>query len=122
MASEVTTEVYLIGKMGVRVGIAVSLYVKLLHNVTVSITDTIYVYIELSGMFLYSYALSAGGGNYAGAIYLEVGIDAEIELTLEVEVFLISAEKSWTVLSARLPLYSWSCGMTMGVMQNNDLM
>ena len=122
VASEVTTEVYLIGKMGVRVGIAVSLYVKLLHNVTVSITDTIYVYIELSGMFLYSYALSAGGGNYAGAIYLEVGIDAEIELTLEVEVFLISAEKSWTVLSARLPLYSWSCGMTMGVMQNNDLM
>ena len=122
VASEVTTEVYLIGKMGVRVGIAVSLYVKLLHNVTVSITDTIYVYIELSGMFLYSYALSAGGGNYAGAIYLEVGIDAEIELTLEVEVFLFAAEKSWTVLSARLPLYSWSCGMTMGVMQNNDLM
>lgn len=59
-------------------------------------------------MFLYTYALSAGGGNYAGSLYLEVGIDAEIELVLEVEVFLISAELSWTLWSERWPLYSKS--------------
>ena len=121
VASEVTTEVYLIGKIGVRVGIAVTLSVMLFHNVTVSITGAVYAYVELAGMFLYTYALSAGGGNYAGALYLEVGIDAEIELVLEVEVFLISAEKSWTLWSERWPLYSKSYGMTMSVVQNKEL-
>ena len=121
LASEVTTEVYLIGKMGVRVGISITFYIKLLQNVTVSVTGSIYAYVELAGMFLYSYALSAGGGNYAGAIYLEVGIDAEIELVLEVEIFIIAVEKSWTLWSDRWPLYSWSCGMTMSVVQNKEL-
>ena len=121
LSSEVTTEVYLIGKMGVRVGIAITFSIKLLQNVTVSVTGAIYAYVELAGMFLYSYALSAGGGNYAGAIYLEVGIDAEIELVLEVEIFVIAVEKSWTLWSDRWPLYSWSCGMTMSVVQNKEL-
>ncbi|MGM9603445.1 MAG: InlB B-repeat-containing protein [Faecousia sp.] len=121
VASEVTTEVYLIGKIGVRVGIAVTLYVKLLQNVTVSITGSVYAYVELTGMFMYVYALSAGGGNYAGSLYLEVGIDAEIELVLEVEVFLISAEKSWTLWSERWPLYSKSYSMTMSVVQQDEL-
>ena len=121
LASEVTTEVYLIGKMGVRVGISVTLYLKLLQNVTVSITGSVFAYIELAGMFMYSYALSAGGGNYAGSIYLEVGIDVEIELALEVEIFILSYEKDWTLWSNRWPLYSWYCSMTMGVVQNNEL-
>ena len=72
-------------------------------------------------MFLYTYALSAGGGNMAGAIYLEVGIDAEIELCLEVEIFIIAKELSWTLWSDRWPLYTWSRGMTMSVVQNKEL-
>ncbi|MGN0972662.1 MAG: InlB B-repeat-containing protein, partial [Aristaeellaceae bacterium] len=121
LASEVTTEVYLIGKMGVRVGISVTLYIKLLQNVKVSITGSVFAYVEIAGMFLYTYALSAGGGNMAGSIYLEVGIDAEIELGLEVEVFIFSKELSWTLWSERWPLYTWSRGMTMSVVQNREL-
>ena len=121
LASEVTTEVYLIGKIGVRVGISVALYVRLLHNVTVSIGGAIYAYVELAGMFMYTYALSAGGGNYAGALYLEVGIDAEIELVLEVEILFIAVEKSWTLWSDRWPLYSKAIGMTMSVVQRDEL-
>ena len=121
LASEVTTEIYLIGKIGVRVGIGVTLSVSILHKVTVSITGSVYAYVELSGMFMYTYALSAGGGNYAGALYLEVGIDIEIELGLEVEVFIISYEKNWTLWSHRWPLYSKSVGMTMSVVQTSKL-
>ncbi|MDD6678403.1 MAG: InlB B-repeat-containing protein [Firmicutes bacterium] len=121
LASEVTTEIYLIGKIGVRVGIAVTLSVSILHKVTVSITGSVYAYVELAGMFMYTYALSAGGGNYAGALYLEVGIDIEIELGLEVEVFLIAYEKNWTLWSHRWPLYSVSRGMTMSVVQTSEL-
>ena len=121
LASEVTTEVYLIGKLGVRVGIAVTLYIRILHNVTVSIVGSVYAYVELAGMFMYTYALSAGGGNMAGAIYLEVGIAVEIELVLEVEVFIIAVEKSWTLWGEKWPLYTWSRGMTMGVVQSTEL-
>ena len=121
LGSEVTTEVYLIGKLGVRVGIAVTLSVTLLHNVTVSITGAIYAYVDLAGMFLYTYALSAGGGNYAGALYLEVGIDVEIELGLEVEILFISKEFNWTLWSHRWPLYKKSIGMTMSVVQSDEL-
>ena len=121
LASEVTTEIYLIGKIGVRVGIAVTLSVSILHKVTVSITGSIYAYVELAGMFMYTYALSAGGGNYAGALYVEVGIDIEIELGIEVEVFVISYEKTWTLWSHRWPLYSKSVGMTMSVVQTSEL-
>ncbi|MGN1369325.1 MAG: InlB B-repeat-containing protein, partial [Aristaeellaceae bacterium] len=121
LASEVTTEVYLIGKIGVRVGISVTLYLKLLQNVTVGIAGAVYAYVELAGMFMYTYALSAGGGNYAGALYLEVGIDAEIELVLEVEILFIAVEKSWTLWSDRWPLYSKTIGMTMSVVQRDEL-
>ena len=121
LSSEVTTEIYLIGKIGVRVGIAVTLSVSILHKVTVSITGSVYAYVELAGMFMYTYALSAGGGNYAGALYVEVGVDIEIELGIEVEVFIISYEKTWTLWSHRWPLYSKSVGMTMSVVQNRAL-
>lgn len=121
LASEVTTEIYLIGKIGVRVGISVTLSVSILHKVTVSITGSVYAYVELAGMFMYTYALSAGGGNYAGALYLEVGIDIEIELALEVEVLFIAYEKNWTLWSHRWPLYSKSVGMTMSVVQTSKL-
>ncbi|MDY4221555.1 MAG: InlB B-repeat-containing protein [Candidatus Faecousia sp.] len=121
LGSEVTTEIYLIGKIGIRVGIAITLSVKLLQNVTVSITGAVYAYVDLAGMFMYVYALSAGGGNYAGALYLEVGIDAEIELALEVEVLFISKEFNWTLWSARWPLYKKSIGMTMSVVQSDEL-
>ena len=121
LSSEVTTEIYLIGKIGVRVGIAVTLSVSILHKVTVSITGSVYAYVELAGMFMYTYALSAGGGNYAGALYVEVGVDIEIELGIEVEVFIISYEKTWTLWSHRWPLYSKSVGMTMSVVQTSEL-
>ncbi|MGN1021227.1 MAG: InlB B-repeat-containing protein, partial [Aristaeellaceae bacterium] len=121
LASEVTTEVYLLGKMGVRVGISIIFSIKLLQNVTVSTIGSIYAYVELAGMFFYTYALSADGGNMAGALYLEVGIDAEIELALEVEIFIISRELNWTVWSDRWPLYSLTRGMTMSVVQTSEL-
>ena len=121
LASEVTTEIYLIGKIGVRVGIGITLSVSMCHVVTVSITGSVFAYVELTGMFMYTYALSAGGGNYFGSIYLEVGIDIEIELGLEVEILVVTVEKSWTLWSHRWPLYSLRRSMTMSVVQSSKL-
>lgn len=119
--SEVTTDVYLIGKIGTRLGISVTLYIKMCQLVTVSITGSVYAYVELAGMFMYSYALSAGGGNAFGALNLEVGIDIEIELALKVNLIVYTVKKEWTLWSHRWKLYSMSRGMTMGVVQAEDL-
>lgn len=121
LGSEVTTDVYLIGKIGARLGISVTLYIKMCQVVTVSITGTVYAYVELAGMFMYSYAMSAGGGNAFGALNLEVGIDIEIELALKVNLILFSVKKNWTLWTHRWPLYSMSRGMTMGVVQSEEL-
>lgn len=121
LGSEVTVEVYLIGKIGARLGIGVTIYVSLCEVVKVSITGSVFAYVELTGMFMYVYALSAGGGNQFGAIYLEVGIDIEIELALEVLVVVVTVEKNWTLWSHRWPLYSMSRSMTMSVVQNKEL-
>ena len=121
LGSDVTSQIDLIGKLGVRMGLAVSLYYGLTVVAMDYLTGSFYAYVELAGMFLHKAATSAGGGNYAGALYMEVGIDFDFELTAVIDVLLFSYELNVPLWSYRWNLYSLTRGMTMSIVQKDKL-
>ena len=119
--SDVTSEIYLIGKLGVRFGLALSLYCGLTVVYLAYITGTAYAYAEIAGMFMHKAAASAGGGNYAGGLYFEVGIDFDLDLTGIINLLLVSFEVGATLWSGRWPMYSLSRSMNMTYIHKDEL-
>ena len=56
-----------------------------------------------------------------GALYFEVGLDAEISLKLSVDLLIKTVSKKWTLWSDRWPLYTKSWSSTLSLMDIDKL-
>jgi uncharacterized repeat protein (TIGR02543 family) len=122
LPTTVNNEIYLIGKIGVRLGLRLTITLVLLQIATVSIAGNVMAYAELTGMFFYIRSLLPGGSaTYLGALNFEVGIDAYIDLTLSVDLVVKTLSKTWTVWQARWPIYSLSRSSTLSFMDTQKL-
>ena len=106
--SSVTNNIYLIGKVGVRVGVRLILSVTICGIVQTSITGSLYLYAELTGVFFFTANLLTGANSSLGALHFEVGIDVVVTLTLKVKLIFKTIRKDWTVYTGRWPLWSKS--------------
>ncbi|MCI6005032.1 MAG: InlB B-repeat-containing protein [Blautia sp.] len=121
LAGDVTSEVFLIGAMGVRLGIQVTLYFKIAQVIQAHFFGAVFVYVELAGMFMHKAAVSAGGGNYADALHLDVGIDLELGCKTRIDLFLFAFELSSPLWTERWSLYTLDHYMTMSVVEKAPL-
>ncbi|MCD7841155.1 MAG: hypothetical protein LUG56_01665, partial [Lachnospiraceae bacterium] len=108
LPGDVTTNIYLIGKAGVRLGLRLTLSLSLCGIAKASITGEIFAYAELTGLYYFTASLISGSSTSVGALYFEVGLDAAVKLSLSVKLIFKTYRKSWTVWSDRWPLYSLS--------------
>lgn len=115
------TTIYVDGKVGVRIGLRLTISLTLCGCVTVSIVGTIYAYAELTGMYFLTASLTNGSASQAGALHFEVGIDARIDLKLRVKILFIKKTKSWNVWSDRWPLYQKEIGSKLSIMDTGRL-
>ena len=106
-----TLDVYVMGKLGLRMGLRATIGVALIHKAvaSVEVVAEIGPYIELYGFFYYQlYHLENKGttSKAAGAMYVEVGLYAEMSANLSA----IGGLLSWNpeIFSVQLPL--WSAG------------
>lgn len=106
-----TLDVYVRGKLGLRIGLRATIGVALIHKAvaSVEVVAEIGPYIELYGFFYYQLCHLEGEGTIsqaAGAMYVEVGLYAEMSANLSA----IGGLLSWNpeILSVTLPL--WSAG------------
>ena len=106
LESSVTNNIYLIGKVGVRVGLRLILSVTLCGIATASISGSLYAYAELSGLFFNTTNLLTGANTNLGALKFEVGIDVVVALGLKVNLIIKTIRKNWTVYTGRWPLWS----------------
>lgn len=106
--SSVTNNIYLIGKVGVRVGVRLILSITICGIVQTSITGSLYLYAELTGVFFFTANLLTGANSSLGALHFEVGIDVVVTLTLKVRLIFKTIRKDWTVYTGRWPLWSKS--------------
>ena len=114
LPSEVRTQIYLIGKIGVRLGLRLTITLDLCAVAKVAITGELFAYAELTGMFFFAASLTTGSSTYVGALNFEVGLDASVSLSLTLNLVIKTLSKSWTVWKDRWPLYtkSWSSSLT----------
>lgn len=106
LESSVTSSVYLIGKVGARVGIRVTISITFCGFISTSIEGSVYAYAELSGFYYNTANLVSGASTELGALKFEVGIDVVVKLQLKVKLIFKTKKKSWTVYSGRWPLWS----------------
>ena len=106
-----TLDVYVMGKLGLRMGLRATIGVALIHKAvaSVEVVAEIGPYIELYGFFYYQlYHLENKGttSKAAGAMYVEVGLYAEMSANLSA----IDGLLSWNpeIFAVQLPL--WSAG------------
>ena len=106
-----TLDVYVMGKLGLRIGLRATIGVALIHKAvaSVEVVAEIGPYIELYGFFYYQlYHLENKGttSKAAGAMYVEVGLYAEMSANLSA----IGGLLSWNpeIFSVQLPL--WNAG------------
>ena len=106
-----TLDVYVMGKLGLRMGLRATIGVALIHKAvaSVEVVAEIGPYIELYGFFYYRlYHLEDNGttSKAAGAMYVEVGLYAEMSANLSA----IGGLLSWNpeIFAVQLPL--WSAG------------
>ena len=121
LENSVNTTIYVVGKVGVRIGLRLTISLTLCGCVTVSIVGTIYAYAELTGMYFLTASLTNGSASQAGALHFEVGIDARIDLKLRVKILFIKKTKSWNVWSDRWPLYQKEIGSKLSIMDTGRL-
>jgi uncharacterized repeat protein (TIGR02543 family) len=121
LPSDVISQIYLIGKLGVRLGLRLTITLILFQIAKASIQGNIYAYAELTGMFFYTVSLLSKSSTYVGALYFEVGLDASVILSLSVDLLIKTVGKSWTVWKARFPLYSKSASSTLSIMNLEKL-
>lgn len=114
LGSNVTTDIYLIGKIGVRLGLRLTISIDVCSSAEVSIAGNIFAYAELTGMFFFTANLLSGANTYVGGLNLEVGLDAFITLELKANIIVQTIQKDWTLWQERWPLYSagWSSKMS----------
>ena len=108
LKTRVENHVYLVGKIGVRVGLRLKLGVTLCVIAKAQIVGSIMAYAEMTGMFFLNTSLLSGNSSYVGALYFEVGLDASVDLSLKADFVLFSIGTSWNIWSERWPLYSTS--------------
>ena len=106
-----TLDVYVMGKLGLRMGLRATIGVALIHKAvaSVEVVAEIGPYIELYGFFYYQLYHLEGEkttSQAAGAMYVEVGLYAEMSANLSA----IGGLLSWNpeIFSVQLPL--WSAG------------
>ena len=121
LESSVTNNIYLIGKVGVRVGLRLELSVTICAIASATITGNLYAYAELTGLFFMSTNLLSGSSTNIGGLYFEVGIDVEVYLTLKVKLIIKTIKKTWTVYTGRWPLWSTSVSSKMSYMDEEKL-
>ena len=121
LKTRVENHVYLVGKIGVRVGIRLKLGVTLCVIAKAQIVGSIMAYAELTGMFFLNTSLLSGSSSYVGALYFEVGLDASVDLSLKADFILFSIGTSWNIWSERWPLYSTSVSSRLRYMDEEPL-
>lgn len=100
----VTNNIYLIRKVGARVGLRLTLSVTMCGIATAYITGSLYAYAELTGLFFNTTNLLSGANTNLGALKFEVGIDVVVSLGLKVRLIFKTIRKNWTVYTGRWPL------------------
>ena len=121
LKTRVENHVYLVGKIGVRVGLRLKLGVTLCVIAKAQIVGSIMAYAELTGMFFLNTSLLSGNSSYVGALYFEVGLDASVDLSLKADFILFSIGTSWNIWSERWPLYSTSVSSRLRYMDEEPL-
>ena len=121
LESSVTNNIYLIGKVGVRVGLRLILSVTMCGIASASITGSLYAYAELSGLFFSTTNLLTGANTSLGALKFEVGIDVVVSLGLKVNLIIKTIRKDWTVYTGRWPLWSKSVSSKLSYMDEDKL-
>ena len=116
-----TSSVYLIGKVGARVGIRVTISITFCGFISTSIEGSVYAYAELSGFYYNTANLVSGASTELGALKFEVGIDVVVKLQLKVKLIFKTKKKSWTVYSGRWPLWSKSYSSGFSYMNQTTL-
>lgn len=121
LESSVTNNIYLIGKVGARVGLRLTLSVTMCGIATAYITGSLYAYAELTGLFFNTTNLLSGANTNLGALKFEVGIDVVVSLGLKVRLIFKTIRKNWTVYTGRWPLWSTSVSSSMSYMDEEEL-
>lgn len=121
LESSVTNSIYLIGKVGARVGLRLTLSVTMCGIATAYITGSLYAYAELTGLFFNTTNLLSGANTNLGALKFEVGIDVVVSLGLKVNLLIKTIRKNWTVYTGRWPLWSTSVSSSMSYMDEEEL-
>lgn len=121
LESSVTNNIYLIGKVGARVGLRLTLSVTMCGIATAYITGSLYAYAELTGLFFNTTNLLSGANTNLGALKFEVGIDVVVSLGLKVRLIFKTIRKNWTVYTGRRPLWSTSVSSSMSYMDEEGL-
>lgn len=119
--NRVDTRIHLIGKLGARVGLRLTISLSLFSVASASISGTVYAYAELTGMYFFTASLLTGNSTSVGGLRLEVGIDASISLKLSVGLGRITKSRSWTVWKDRWPLFSKSWSSKLSLMDVEQL-
>ena len=121
LESSVTNNIYLIGKVGARVGLRLTLSVTMCGIASAYITGSLYAYAELTGLFFNTTNLLSGANTNLGALNFEVGIDVVVSLGLKVKLIFKTIRKNWTVYTGRWPLWSTSVSSQMTYMDEDEL-
>ena len=121
LESSVTNQIYLIGKVGARVGLRLTLSVTMCGIASAYITGSLYAYAELTGLFFSTTNLLSGANTNLGALKFEVGIDVVVSLGLKVRLIFKTIRKNWTVYTGRWPLWSTSVSSKMSYMDEEEL-
>ena len=119
--NSVTNNIYLIGKVGVRVGVRLVLSITVCGIVKTSISGSLYLYAELTGVYFFTANLVSGANTGLGALYFEVGIDVVVTLSLQVRLIFKTIRKNWTVYTGRWPLWSTSVSSKMSYVDEDKL-
>lgn len=119
--NSVTSNIYLIGKVGVRVGVRLVLSITVCGIVKTSISGSLYLYAELTGVYFFTANLVSGANTGLGALYFEVGIDVVVTLSLQVRLIFKTIRKNWTVYTGRWPLWSTSVSSKMSYVNEDEM-